>query len=531
MASVKDKVPKDPKLDLNTYMNKYITDDSVVGNPLNLLNIESPYYDIDEVYCNISNLIDTKTTFEYTAIHLNIQSLPAKIDKLKLLISELRDKHIELDFIMLCETFLKDAISHQFNIPGYNLVCTNRSNKTRGGVAIYVNSKFNFTKRDDLAINIHGTFESVFIEIQSDKFKAVVGEIYRVPNTNQVNTINMYETIIKKLQYYKHNIIIGTDQNMDYIKIDKQPNTENLLGVFLSNGLIPTITKPTRITHSTATLIDNLYITTENKSNIHSAILCLDISDHLPVLLCVGRKTRSNKAEPLIIRKRHLTSSIMKNIATVVRETNWLYLENMNTDHAYTEFSNTLDTIINNAAPEKEIKISSKFVIRDPWVTRGLIASSRTLNKLYRKKMGKDKKNLHYEKFINYRNMYNKLKRLTKQKYYDDLLSKYQHNIRKTWGIINSLIGRTNDKGTISEIFKINNIAINNPTQISNEFCKFFTNIGKQYANDIPNSKYSPNHYMLNKINNNMYMAPTDTEEIVKYIESLKKKTVQGMII
>jgi exonuclease III len=117
--------------------------------------------------------------------------LPAKIDKLKLLISELRDKHIELDFIMLCETFLSDAISHQFNIPGYNLVCINRSNKTRGGVAIYVNSKFNFKKRDDLAINIHGTFESIFIEIQSDKFKAVGGEIYRVPNTSSKHHKNV----------------------------------------------------------------------------------------------------------------------------------------------------------------------------------------------------------------------------------------------------------------------------------------------------------------------------------------------------
>jgi hypothetical protein len=36
---------------------------------------------------------------------------------------------------------------------------------------------------------------------------------------------------------------------------------------------------------------------------------------------------------------------------------------------------------------------------------------------------------------------------------------------------------------------------------------------------------------MLNKIDTNMYMAPTDNDEIVKYIELLKKKTVQGMII
>jgi hypothetical protein len=119
----------------------------------------------------------------------------------------------------------------------------------------------------------------------------------------------------------------------------------------------------------------------------------------------------------------------MQNIANVVKETNWQYLENMNTDDAYNEFSNTLNNIINNAAPEKQIKITSKFVIRDPWVTRGLMASSRTLNKLFRTKLGKDKTNLHFIKFIKFRNMYNKLKRLTKQNYYNDLFTKYKHNI------------------------------------------------------------------------------------------------------
>ena len=192
-------------------------------------------------------------------MHLNIQSLPAKFDKLKLLISELHDQQIDLDFILLCETFLTDNIASQFNIEGFNLVYKNRLTMARGGVAIYVNTKFSFKVRDDLATNVPGVFESVFIEIKSQKYNAIVGEIYRVPNTNEVNSIKMYETICKNLHGYTHNIIIGTDQNFDYIKIDQHRNTEELLSTFLAHGLVPTITKPTRIAHSTATLIDNLY--------------------------------------------------------------------------------------------------------------------------------------------------------------------------------------------------------------------------------------------------------------------------------
>ena len=49
----------------------------------------------------------------------------------------------------------------------------------------------------------------------------LIGEIDRILNTNELSSISKYNTIAKKLQQYKHNIIIGTDQNFDYIKIRK----------------------------------------------------------------------------------------------------------------------------------------------------------------------------------------------------------------------------------------------------------------------------------------------------------------------
>ena len=47
---------------------------------------------------------------------------------------------------------------------------------------------------------------------------------------------------------------MGTDQHFDYIKIDNYKNAEELHKGYLCNGCIPTITKPTRIAHATATL-------------------------------------------------------------------------------------------------------------------------------------------------------------------------------------------------------------------------------------------------------------------------------------
>ena len=72
------------------------------------------------------------------------------------------------------------------------------------------------------------------------------------------------------------------DFNIDILK----HNTHNYTGTFLdymySCGLYPLITKPSRITDITATLIDNIF-TTELQFQVNSGLLITDISDHLPV--------------------------------------------------------------------------------------------------------------------------------------------------------------------------------------------------------------------------------------------------------
>ena len=459
-------------------------------------------------------------------MHLNIQSLPAKFDQLKLLISNLNDQHIYLDFILLCETFLTDNIANQFNISGYDMVYKNRQSN-RGGVAIYINSKLNYKLREDLMINQPGIFESIFVEIQSPRLNAIVGEIYRIPNTNEIDSINMYETIVKKLQTFKNHIVLGTDQNFDFIKINQHKNTVDLLDTFLSNGLIPVITKPTRVAHSSATLIDNLYISTKEKTTIKSGILCEYISDHLPIIVCAG-KTRHEQNKVKTITKRKITEIEIKLIADKIKTTNWDNLNTMDTNNAYNTFSETLSTIMDEIAPEKTIKVSAKHLCRDKWMTSGLLTSSKTLNRLFRKKLGKDKSHKSHQEFKKYRNIYNQLKRKTKKIYNHNLLYEHRHNIRKTWGVLNSLIGRINDKTSISETFKIDDKNVTDPTQIANEFCKFFTNIGMKYANNIPTSRFHHMHYMKEKQPQTMFLIPTDEIEISKIISSLKPKNSCG---
>jgi len=451
-----------------------------------------------------------------------------KFEKLKLLVHDLYEHHIDLDFIMLCETFLTDNIAHYFSLPGYNLITRNRPNSSRGGVAIYIKSDYKYIERHDLEINNPGVFESIFLEVKSSKMNTIIGEIYRIPNTNEIQTIDMYNKIVQKIQNFNGNIIIGTDQNFDYIKLEKSKHIEDLLSIFLTNGIVPTITKPTRITHSTATLIDNIYVSVKHNSKIYSGILCYDISDHLPSITCLSKCKYTQKKAPLTYKKRYMNNDIISNISNTIQNKDWNYLEHFDLNRAYSNFSEELNKIINEHAPEKLITIPFNRVIRDPWMSKGLIKSAKTLNKLHKAKLNKDKIHPNFVKYIKYRNMYNNLKRTSKHKYYDDLLHDYKHNVRKTWGVINSLIGRTNDKTSISESFKIDGKIVTDKDNISNEFCSFFTNIGLKYANNIPNSKHKHDHYLKQKNNTNMFMAPTDQYEVIRTIDLLKRKNSSG---
>ena len=146
------------------------------------------------------------------------------------------DNGILIDFIMLYETLLFDPL------PGYKIVCNNMRQRQRGGVAKYSRDIFQHKLHDDLTMNYNNEFESIFIEIDDNMHKELIGEIYRVSGTSAQLPIQRYMSILQ--------ITSGFNEN--------HGQTRNLLDSFISSGFIPTITKPTRITHTASTLIDNL---------------------------------------------------------------------------------------------------------------------------------------------------------------------------------------------------------------------------------------------------------------------------------
>ena len=80
--------------------------------------------------------------------------------------------------------------------------------------------------------------------------------------------------------------------------------------------------------------------------------------------------------------------------------------------------------------PKKRVTIPARYIIRDPWMSKGLMTSSRTSTKLYHKCMNKLRTDPAYLNYIKYRNVYNTLKRKAKINYYSQLFKDYKFDIR-----------------------------------------------------------------------------------------------------
>ena len=243
-------------------------------------------------------------------------------------------------------------------------------------------------------------------------------------------SIQRYEAILHKTESSNSQVIIGTDQNFDYLKINSYKPSTALLHLYLAANTIPTITKPTRITHTSATLIDNIYVR-DTTPFVHSGILFSDISDHLPIFCLIGkRKPSKTRNEPLIfnVSIRHIKSAL--------QQINWTHLHQLDINNAFKNFTEHLNCTIASNAPEKTVKIKSKYVIRNVWMTKGLMQSSITSNKLYRKYISKPKKHPAHIRYAKYRYIYYKVKQIAKTTYYANQLNTFKNDCKKTWNLL-----------------------------------------------------------------------------------------------
>ena len=305
--------------------------------------------------------------------------------------------------------------------------------------------------------------------------------------------------------------------------------TQNFIELNLDLNLLPCITRPTRITKSTATLIDNMLISKNLQGKQDSKIIITDISDHLPSIVTISGNILEKKQKIEII-SRKINDKTIQAITDVLACHDWesnLCNEDVNSN--FTLFHDKLLSTLNKIAPERKIKLTNKQSKREPWISPSLLKCC-TKQRKYFKQALKNKDDLHWERYKEYKKILDKLKRHMRIDYYKNKCFEFRNNSKKLWNIINKISGKNNEKTSIIDYIKVDNIEYYDSVGITNNLCKYFANIGEDLSSKIPKSNKSINEYLakIKKNEKSLFLRPTSEQEIEKIIKKLPNKNSSG---
>ena len=330
------------------------------------LTLENPICDTIIDNCDYITL-DDATEIKYSSqdlsvLQLNIRGLLNKQFALKEIILNLQHPP---DILLLCETWLKNNIENKINLPGYKCYHKHRLNKIGRGVSVLVISKLQSRERKDIIVHTE-IFEYVLVEIKTNDNNILVMSGYRPPNTSPKSSFKEYKEILKSLRKNKHHeLIIGLDHNFDLLKSAQYTSISDFLNLNIDTDLTPCITKPTRVTNKTATLIDNVMISNKLSYNYTPYILLDDISDHYPCLVILHDLNKC-KRDKIRIIKRTFNDSNIDHLNDTLSKTDWSHLESLDVNDGFNKFHEILSSALDKTCPKREYLIRQDKLIRDP---------------------------------------------------------------------------------------------------------------------------------------------------------------------
>ena len=164
-----------------------------------------------------------------------------------------------------------------------------------GGVAYRIDNTFQVEIIDEVSIFDPNIMESIFIKLKfGDNKYNIIGNIYRAPDGDitkfKDTLVNIINRIDSNPNYKKaKNVIMVGDMNINLLKNNTHQHTNTYTENLFSRGYIPTITLPTRVHNSIATLIDHIFLKYNGK-NGSSGIITTSLSDHFTTFLIINDK-------------------------------------------------------------------------------------------------------------------------------------------------------------------------------------------------------------------------------------------------
>ena len=480
--------------------------DNFVSDSLNVINPNCSYVFPDSITSNSASMT------HLSIISHNISSLPNHFDEFTLQCLHPNS----FDVIGFSETRLTQDIQHLFTLPDYHAYFSHHS-RNSGGVALYVHDRFSSHGRADLSFQ-EDFIESIFTEITINNESLLIGQLYRRPKSNFSLFLEKIQLIIETASQENKKCLISGDFNLDLLKADSDNKVRETVSTLNSRLFFSAVTKPTRVQGNSASLIDHIWTNFLPKLKASGVIYC-NISDHFPVFSTFNLELQHNepKTEKTLYYRDYKESNIT-NFKSHLTEVCWdLVFASHNPEVAYDNFISLFIPSFERFFPLKCKSLKSKS-FKKPYITceiRNLIKEKNKLQKKYAKWP------LSYgETFRSLRNRLKLTIRKAKADHYKMKLDQSAGDTKKTWQILNDVLHR-NNKQKADKVL-IDEKEINDPNVITNEFNKYFTNIGENLSRLTPNVDGDFKEFLGPSNNNHMSLTPITDRDIINVVNGLK---------
>ena len=179
--------------------------------------------------------------------------------------------------------------------------------------------------------------------------------------------------------------------------------------------------------------------------------------------------------------------------------------------------------VINKHAPMRKRKVKSKS---SPWITAELRRKMRKRDFLKNQAV---KQNSHqaWNDYKKARNEVNASIREARVTFFNDSIMKHSGNLKETWNVINSSLGRKPKMTVINELIDEDKVFVQKEDiaeQMNNHFCS----LGSKMASCIPDTVSQPEHF-LGRTDLNFCFRPVNAGYILNLISNLKPSVSCGL--
>ena len=416
-----------------------------------------------------------------------------------------------------------------------------------GGLVIYVNERVcDFDDIETIGLGHEGqehpSPDGEFLVIKIKECKKVKksiinGNVYRSPSRQPQKFNDLLESILQNLDRHKnkHVLLLG-DFNIDLIKYDSDINSQKLIDLTSDYSFVQFISRPTRVTDHSATLIDHVYSNNINKIK-SSAVLTHDLSDHLATLCTISldsnydniqwRGCEGEKNEKCEYRMFNEAND--QKFKHLIADETWDIPDGLDAQEQYNVFIDIYTKHYDTAYPlnTKRIRRKKERLNPKPWILPWLEEACDRKNRLYHQwiKYPTAENECTYKKM---KKFVDKHIKIAKNKYYAKYFDQHKDNSKKQWQLINGLLNRNRKKGGISKLIDSGAQVVNTPHAIADNFNQYFANIASKLKAQIGSRNAAPSHefenFLTGPVERTMFLKPVYSGEIFNIIKNLKNK-------